>query len=64
MVIEEGRLQARVRHPGVVTIYGADRIDDRVGLWMELIEGGTLEAELRETIGNIRAPAGSRAPPR
>ncbi len=48
----------------MVTIYGADRIDDRVGLWMELIEGGTLEAELRETIGNIRAPAGSRAPPR
>ncbi len=39
-VIEEGRLQARVRHPGVVTIYGADRIDDRAGLWMELIEGG------------------------
>ena len=47
-VIEEGRLQARVRHPGVVTIYGADRIDRRVGLWMELVEGGTLESELRE----------------
>ena len=45
-VIEEGRLQARVRHPGVITIYGADRIDGRVGLWMELIEGRTLEQEL------------------
>ena len=31
-VIEEGRLQARVRHPGVITIHGADRIDGRVGL--------------------------------
>ena len=42
----EGRLQARVRHPGVITIYGADRIDGRVGLWMEIIEGRTLEQEL------------------
>ena len=47
-VIEEGRLQARVRHPGVITIHGADRIDGRVGLWMELIQGPTLEQELRE----------------
>ena len=46
-VVEEGQLQAKVRHPGVVTIYGADRIDGRVGLWMELVEGGTLETELR-----------------
>ncbi len=41
--IEEGRLLARVRHPNVVTIYGAERIADHVGLWMELIEGKTLE---------------------
>ena len=41
-IIEEGRLLARVRHPNVVTIYGAERIDDRVGLWMEFIEGRTL----------------------
>ena len=47
-VIEEGKLQAQVRHPGVVTIYGADRIAGQVALWMELVEGGTLEAELRE----------------
>ena len=46
-VIEEGRLQARVRHSGVITIYGADRIEGLVGLWMELIEGDTLEADLR-----------------
>ena len=41
-MIEEGRLLARVRHPNVVTIYGAERIEDRVGLWMEYIDGRTL----------------------
>ena len=47
-IIEEGRLLARVRHPNVVTIYGAERIDDRVGLWMELVKGSTLEELLRQ----------------
>ncbi len=47
-VIEEGRLMARVRHPNVVTIYGAQRIDGRTGLWMEFIQGRTLDVELRE----------------
>jgi serine/threonine protein kinase len=46
-VIEEGRLMARVRHPNVVTVYGAERIDGRVGLWMEYLEGRTLAEELR-----------------
>jgi serine/threonine-protein kinase len=41
-VIEEGRMLARVRHPNIVTIHGAERINDRVGLWMELIDGETL----------------------
>jgi serine/threonine protein kinase len=41
-IIEEGRLLARVRHPNVVTVFGAERIDDRVGLWMEYVEGRTL----------------------
>ena len=45
-VIEEGHLMARVRHPNVVTVHGAERIDGRVGLWMEYIDGPTLEAEL------------------
>jgi eukaryotic-like serine/threonine-protein kinase len=47
-VIEEGRLLARVRHPNVVTVYGAERIGGRVGVWMELVHGSTLETELRE----------------
>ena len=41
-IIEEGRLLARVRHPNVVTVYGAERIGDQVGLWMEYIDGRTL----------------------
>ena len=39
----EGRLLARVRHPNVVTIYGAEQIGDRIGLWMEFVRGRTLE---------------------
>ena len=46
-VIDEGRLLARVRHPNVATIYGAERIDGRVGLWMEFVKGRTLEEALR-----------------
>jgi serine/threonine-protein kinase len=46
-IIEEGRLLARVRHPNIVTIYGAESIDGRIGLWMEFIRGRTLEALLR-----------------
>lgn len=42
-VLEEGRLLARVHHRNVVTIHGADRFDGRLGLWMELIEGETLQ---------------------
>ena len=47
-IIDEGRLLARIRHPNVVTIHGADRIDGRVGLWMECIRGRTLETLLVE----------------
>ncbi len=47
--IHEGRLLAKVRHPNVVTVYGAERIDGRVGVWMEFIDGRTLEEELRQS---------------
>jgi TolB-like protein/tRNA A-37 threonylcarbamoyl transferase component Bud32/Flp pilus assembly protein TadD len=46
-IIHEARLLARVRHPGIVTVYGAERVDGNAGIWMEFIHGGTLEAELR-----------------
>jgi Tfp pilus assembly protein PilF len=47
-IIQEGRLLARVRHQNVVTIYGAEQIDDRIGLWMEFVRGHTLEQILAE----------------
>jgi serine/threonine-protein kinase len=47
-VIEEGGLLARVRHPHVIAVYGADQFDGRVGVWMELIRGLTLEQVLQQ----------------
>jgi TolB-like protein/Tfp pilus assembly protein PilF len=41
--LAEGRLLARVAHPNVITVYGAESIDGRVGLWMEFVRGLTLE---------------------
>jgi tRNA A-37 threonylcarbamoyl transferase component Bud32/tetratricopeptide (TPR) repeat protein len=46
-IIEEGRLLARVRHPNAITVHGADCIDGRTGIWMEFIEGRTLDEELQ-----------------
>jgi Tol biopolymer transport system component len=46
--LREARLLARVRHQNVVTVHDADEIDGRFGLWMELLEGQTLEEVLRE----------------
>ncbi len=43
VVMQEGRMLARVRHEHVVTVYGADMIDGVAGLWMELVHGDTLE---------------------
>jgi eukaryotic-like serine/threonine-protein kinase len=47
-IVEEGRLLARVRHPNVITVYGAERIAGRIGIWTELIEGRTLEQVIRD----------------
>jgi serine/threonine-protein kinase len=54
-ILEEGRLMARVHHRNVVSIYGADRIDDRVGLWMELVDGETLQQAIER--GRTFSPA-------
>jgi TolB-like protein/Tfp pilus assembly protein PilF len=45
-ILEEGRRLARVRHPNVATIHGADEAQGYVGLWMELVPGQTLEQRL------------------
>lgn len=47
-VVDEGRLLARVRHPNVVTVFGAERAGGRVGIWMEYVAGRTLADEVRE----------------
>jgi tetratricopeptide (TPR) repeat protein len=47
-VIDEGRLLARVRHPNVVTVYGAERSGGRAGIWMEYLRGHTLAREVSE----------------
>lgn len=42
-LLDEARRLARIRHGHVVQVYGAEQHDDRVGLWMELVKGESLE---------------------
>jgi TolB-like protein len=44
----EARRMARVRHPNVVTIHGADSADGQFGLWMEFVRGRTLRQMIDE----------------
>jgi hypothetical protein len=41
-VLREGQMLARVQHPNVVTLFGAQRLGDEVGLWMEFVHGRSL----------------------
>ncbi|HYN07003.1 MAG TPA: FHA domain-containing serine/threonine-protein kinase [Vicinamibacterales bacterium] len=52
--VREGRLLARVRHPNVVTIFGAEHLGDMAGLWMEFVHGRTL-GELLDSRGTFSA---------
>ena len=47
-IIKEGRLLAQIRHPNVVTVFGADIFDGRVGIWMEFVTGRTLKEIVQE----------------
>jgi hypothetical protein len=44
--LDEARRLARIHHPNVLVVHGADLRDDRAGIWTELVRGRTLEAEL------------------
>lgn len=52
--VREARLLAKVQHPNVVTVYGAQVADGRIGLWTELIDGRTLD-EIVRTDGPMSA---------
>ncbi len=45
--LDEARRLARIRHPHVLNVYGADVHEGRAGMWSELVRGHTLEALLR-----------------
>jgi TolB-like protein/tetratricopeptide (TPR) repeat protein len=47
-ILQEARRLARVHHPHVVQVLGAEKHNGRVGLWMELIDGQPLDQILRE----------------
>lgn len=42
-LLDEARRLARVRHPNVVRIHGAEHRHGHVGFWMDLVSGRTLE---------------------
>ena len=46
--IREGRMLARLRHPNVVTVHGADQHNGSVGIWMEFVAGRTLKEIVQE----------------
>jgi tRNA A-37 threonylcarbamoyl transferase component Bud32 len=48
VLLREARLLARIRHQAVVQVYGADCFEGRAGLWMERIDGRTLDELIRE----------------
>jgi tRNA A-37 threonylcarbamoyl transferase component Bud32 len=53
-VLREGSLLARIHHRNVVVVHGVARHKDHIGLWMEFIDGRTMENELK-TRGSLSA---------
>ena len=48
IAIREARLLAKIRHPNVVAVHGAERINGVAGIWMEFIDGRTLQQIVAE----------------
>jgi len=47
-IVHEARMLARVHHPHVVSVHGAEQADGHVGIWMELVDGRSLERIVQE----------------
>lgn len=47
-VLREARALASVRHPNIVSVYGIDRHDGRVGFWTDFVRGKTLSVLVGE----------------
>ena len=45
-MIAEARLMARLRHPAILAIHGADTDNESAGIWCDLLSGQTLDAVL------------------
>lgn len=52
--LREGQRLARVSHPNVVAVFGAQQLDGRVGIWGELLHGRTLD-QIIERDGSMSA---------
>ncbi len=52
--LQEARRLARVVHENVLVVHGADEHEGRVALWTDLVEGRTLEEQLKSH-GNLSA---------
>ncbi len=46
-VMAEARRMARLRHPNILAVHGADEADGRMGIWFDLLHGETLEERCR-----------------
>lgn len=49
-ILREARLMAKVRHPNVITVHGAEVHDQRVGIRMDYIHGETLAQILQRRV--------------
>lgn len=53
-VVAEARAMARIRHPNIVSVYGVDRHEGRVGFWSDFVRGRTL-SRIVESAGPMPA---------
>ncbi len=51
-LLDEGKLLAKVKHPNVVTVFGAQQIGNEVGIWSEYLHGRNL-SEIVERDGAL-----------